>query len=211
MQIFCDGGSAKSNALYGKNRALISWGIKIIGKDLDVELMGSRVVDQDMSACHEIIAFAEAVIWCHSHNGNTLNTRFFTDDKNMSLLSRPVLRERLFQLTKHMKTALSKIAPMYSKPTIALVEQYLIFAEINWVKGHANCTYNNRADYLATVAREIAAGTSRSPMSFDDWLMAGQSQWHPAGKHVKYGPFCEPGALERLERLQRGGVQPTTG
>ena len=198
MQIFCDGGSAKSNAIYGKDRALISWGVKIIGDGHDVELMGSRIVGIEQSASHELIAFIEAVIWAHSHNGNTLNTRFFTDYISLTELRRPVLQENRFHLPKHLKCALKKVAQLYSKPTLKLIEQYLIFAEINWVKGHGDCTYHNRADYLSTVAREIAAGTSRAPLSFDDWVKKGRGRWVDGKKIVGRLPFCsvQPAAVE---------------
>lgn len=191
MQIFCDGGSARLEQ-HGKKRAVLSWGIKIIGDGIDVELMGSRLVNQEQSASHEVIALIEAVIWANAHNGNTLNTRFFTDSQELTLLCRPVVAERRYTLSKHLKTALQKVACFYSKPVLKLVEQYLIFAEINWVKGHSKCTYNCRADYLSTVARGIATGTSCAPLSFDDWLLKGTPKWNGTGNaaRVVHRPFC---------------------
>jgi len=200
MIIYCDGGTKYSPDVFGQNNVLVSWGIRIEDPAGNTELMGSRILPRKIGMVHEFVAFAEAVIYAHTHNGNTLNTKFFTDCDKISDLKKPHLREELYLPSPRTVLTIEAISSLYSKPTLKLIEQYLIFAQINWIKGHRKCVNHNRADYLATVSRQIAEGTIREIMPFEDWLQEGKQVW---GTSIWYPAFCGINT-----RLPNNDVQP---
>ena len=191
MIIYCDGG-AKESKKYGKGNALLSWGIRIEDASGPTELFGSKVVPRALVGKHETVAFIEAVIYAHAHNGNTLNTKFVTDAIGLSYFHRPVLREHLYTADKRIKSLINGVKTLYSEATLKLAEQYLIFAQISWVKGHQKCINHNRADYLATVARQIATDPSTQVVSFEEWLSDGHIQYGASGHKLWHAPFCSP-------------------
>lgn len=188
MLIYCDGGCKTTS----HNRVIISWGICIEdGSEKGVELMGARVLGQEYKGVHELVAFAEAVIYAKAHNGNTLNTKFVTDYKN--LVRTCTNQAHLYVTDTHIQGMLYRIRKLYSPQTLADIEQFLIFANIRWVKAHRGvngCVNHNRADYLARVARELIDSPKKCIMSFDKWLTVGMNTYHGDVQALEFYPFC---------------------
>lgn len=175
MIIFCDGSTFEVTKpadikKYGKDVASLSWGIKIEDGNFPIEIMGQRFLPKQYRGAHEIIAFIEAVIFANAHNGNTLNTVFYTDYQNITDICKTVRAENRYTLRQKIKQHLDGVKDLYSADIINLAEQYLIFAQINWVKGHSGCVNNHRADYLSRSAHKIAIGNIHQTLSFEKWL-----------------------------------------
>lgn len=195
MIIYCDGSTfhfikPAEIEKYGKDKISISWGIKIEEGEYGVELMGQRVLPIKYAGSHEIIAFIEAVIYAVAHNGNTLNTVFYTDYMNVTDATKPTFGSyaelgtamQMKKFKAKIKSFMSWVSDLYSKETLEIVEQFLIFARIKWVKGHSGCVNNHRADYLARHAHQVAMGRGVTFQQFEEWLHRGESLYTPAIK-----------------------------
>ena len=175
MIIYCDGSTFEITKpavikKYGENVASLSWGIKIEDGNFPIEIMGQRFLPKQYRGAHEIIAFVEAVIWANAHNGNTLNTVFYTDYQKITDMCKPAHTKNKHKLSESVKRQLMWVKDLYTADILNLAEQYMIFAQINWVKGHSGCVNNHRADYLSRSAHKIAIGNVPHALSFEKWL-----------------------------------------
>lgn len=175
MIIYCDGSTNELTQQqhidkFGSDVASLSWGIKIEHGHHPIEIMGQRFLPKRYRGAHEHFAFVEAVVYAMSHNGNTLNTTIYTDYQNITDMAWPVMMKNPHALPKNIKRHFDDIRDFYSKDVMYMVEQFLIFGQIKWVKGHSNCLNNLRVDYLARSAFKIAVGTINQIEEFDVWM-----------------------------------------
>ena len=137
-----------------------SWGVKIIGEDLDVEISGAKEFKYSEIHTHEMVAFVEAVIFCWAHGYSPKDVTFHTDDQVVSYAGKNPIDPELWEASSnkwkfanHAVAQLAALSRFYPPQVIDIVKDYLLESRINKIKGHGTCIYNRRVDFLAQVGR----------------------------------------------------------
>lgn len=187
MNVYYDGSytmkDAQGNA-FPRNARYFAWGIVIDDKGEITELSGSReTVGTTLGAgSHETVAFIESALYLLSHGVSVDDVNFTTDDEITAYPSRRA------PLDAQMAT-LVKMG-FYTQAVVDSVLPYLE-ARFHKVRGHKNCVYNLRCDYLAKCASRAAHKGKPTPvLSFVKWAEAGFTRYKPGNiVETMYLPF----------------------
>lgn len=173
--IYFDGGTSVSQAPQASNRiASISWGIVAHANDTTHEINGlvTRPAPIVSTKYHELVAFVESVLWASHNRYGPNDCSFYTDDQLLHQ-SQFFLHDQQSKVSRTQRVSLTTqlrfvVDEFYGSMSglMNILMLYLSEARIMKVKGHADCVYNCRADYLVRQARQ----KSSTILPFNSWL-----------------------------------------
>lgn len=193
MNVYFDGGYFdldREGKQLKKNEHVAAWGIVIDSGEMQTEIMGS-IKGTGLNGSHEIMAFAETILWLDSHEVPPAEVVFYGDDQTS--IYGALSYNAGWTNTVHYDNLIHKLKWLISAkhlPTEILTKMmpYIEGSRFHKVKGHKRCVNNCRCDYLCKVAYCRRVGKKCHLLDFLSYIAVGFSVWSQGVNTQWYPP-----------------------